>query len=105
MPCMQCEVLDVGKYSNPSFGPFSQVFDSIPGFFWLPKQRGCGIFELSTIFAHFQTFPPISSPAWALAHGVRRASLRERYYIIIQPSGAIEETGPIIPSTLCCVAP
>ena len=27
----QCEVLDVGKYSNPSFGPFSQVFGSIPG--------------------------------------------------------------------------
>ena len=21
----QCEVLDVGKYSNPSFGPFSQA--------------------------------------------------------------------------------
>ena len=33
----QCEVLDVGKYSNPSFGPFSQVFGSVPGFFWLPK--------------------------------------------------------------------
>ena len=29
----QCEVLDVGKYSNPSFGPFSQVFGSVPGFF------------------------------------------------------------------------
>ena len=26
---------------------------------------------MSTIFAHFQPFPPISSPAWALAHGVR----------------------------------
>ena len=26
------EVLDVGKYSNPSFGPFSQVFGSVPGF-------------------------------------------------------------------------
>ena len=25
MPCTQCEVLDVGKYSNPSFGPFSQA--------------------------------------------------------------------------------
>ena len=46
---MQCEVLDVGKYSNPSFGPFSQVFGSVPGFFWLPKHLGCGIFELSTI--------------------------------------------------------
>ena len=45
----QCEVLDVGKYSNPSFGPFSQVFGSIPGFFWLPKHLGCGIFELSTV--------------------------------------------------------
>ena len=45
----QCEVLDVGKYSNPSFGPFSQVFGSVPGFFWLPKHLGCGIFELSTI--------------------------------------------------------
>ena len=45
----QCEVLDVGKYSNPSFGPLSQVFGSVPGFFWLPKHLGCGIFELSTI--------------------------------------------------------
>ena len=45
----QCKVLDVGKYSNPSFGPFSQAFGSIPGFFWLPKHLGCGIFELSTI--------------------------------------------------------
>ena len=45
----QCEVLDVGKYSNPSFGPFSQVFGSVPGFLWLPKHLGCGIFELSTI--------------------------------------------------------
>ena len=25
----QCEVLGVGKYSNPSFGPFSQVFGSV----------------------------------------------------------------------------
>ena len=49
MPCTQCEVLDVGKYSNPSFGPLSQVFGSVPGFFWLPKHLGCGIFELSTI--------------------------------------------------------
>ena len=38
----QCKVLDVGKYSNPTFGPFSQVFGSIPGFFWLPKHFGCG---------------------------------------------------------------
>ena len=38
----QCEVLDVGKYSNPSFGPFSQVFGCVPGFFWLPKHLGCG---------------------------------------------------------------
>ena len=38
----QCKVLDVGKYSNPSFGPFSQVFGSVPGFFWLPKHLGCG---------------------------------------------------------------
>ena len=45
----QCEVLDVGKYSNPSFGLFSQVFGSVQGFFWLPKHLGCGIFELSTI--------------------------------------------------------
>ena len=49
MPCTQCEVLDVGKYSNSSFGPLSQVFGSVPGFFWLPKHLGCGIFELSTI--------------------------------------------------------
>ena len=45
----QCTVLDVGKYSHFSFGPFSQVFGSVPGFFWLPKHLGCGIFELSTI--------------------------------------------------------
>ena len=38
----QCEVLDVGKYLNPSFGPFSQVFGSVPGFFWLPKHLKCG---------------------------------------------------------------
>ena len=43
----QCEVLDVDKYSNPSFGPFSQVFGSVPGFCKLPKHLGCGIFELS----------------------------------------------------------
>ena len=49
MPCTQCKVLEFGKYSNPSFGPFSQVFGSVPGFFWLPKHLGCGIFELSTI--------------------------------------------------------
>ena len=67
----QCEVLDVGKYSNPSLSPFSQVFGSVPRFFWLPKHLGCGIFELSTIFAHFQPFPPTSSPAWVLAQGVR----------------------------------
>ena len=71
----QCEVLDVGKYLNPSFGPFSQVFGSIPGVFWLPKHLGCGIFELSTIFAHSQPFPLISSPAWALAHRVRAGHL------------------------------
>ena len=29
----QCEVLDVDKYSNPSFSPFSQVFGSVPGLF------------------------------------------------------------------------
>ena len=45
----QCEVLDVGKYSNLSFGPFSQVFGSVLGLFCLPKHLGCGIFELSTI--------------------------------------------------------
>ena len=33
MPCTRCKVWYVGKYSNPSFGPFSQVFCSIPGFF------------------------------------------------------------------------
>ena len=39
MPCTQCEVLDVGKYSNPSFGPFSQVFVLVPyqGFFGFPS--------------------------------------------------------------------
>ena len=38
MPCTQCvrnahEVLDVDKYSNPSFGPFSQVLVPYQGFF------------------------------------------------------------------------
>ena len=28
----QCEVLDVGKYSNPSFGPFSQASVEAVGF-------------------------------------------------------------------------
>ena len=45
----QCEVLHVGKYSNPSFGPFSQVVGSVPRFLWLSKHLGCGMFELSTI--------------------------------------------------------
>ena len=70
----QCEVLDVGKYSNPSFGPFSQVFGSVPGFFWLPRHLGCGIFELSTISPYFLPCMGVS------ARGVRRASLRERYF-------------------------
>ena len=43
----QCEVLDVDKYSNPSFGPFSQVLVLYQGFFYLPKHLGSGIFELS----------------------------------------------------------
>ena len=34
MPCTECEVLDVDKYANPSFGPFSQVFGSLPRFFF-----------------------------------------------------------------------
>ena len=72
----QCEVLDVGKYLNPSFGPFSQVFGSVLGFFWLPKHSGCDIFELSTILAHFQPFSPIPPPPpWVLAHGVRAGHL------------------------------
>ena len=29
----QCEVLDVDKYSNPSFGPFSQVLVPYQDFF------------------------------------------------------------------------
>ena len=29
----RCEILDVGKYANLSFGPFSQVFGPVPGFF------------------------------------------------------------------------
>ena len=33
---MQCKVPDVGKYSNPSSGPFSQVFCSVPGVFGFP---------------------------------------------------------------------
>ena len=45
----QCEVLDVGKYSNPSFGLLSQVFGSVLGFFWVAKHLGCGIFKFSTI--------------------------------------------------------
>ena len=32
---MQCKVLYVGNYLNPSFGPFSQVCCSITGFFYV----------------------------------------------------------------------
>ena len=59
----RCEVLDVGKCSHPTFGPFWQVFGSILGvFFSLPMHLGCGTFELSPFVAHFQPFLPILHP-------------------------------------------
>ena len=45
--CPQCKVWYVGKYSNPSFGPFSQVCCSITGFSKLLVHLGCAIFYLS----------------------------------------------------------
>ena len=47
MPCPQCKVLYVGKYSNPSFGPFLQVCCSITGFSALLVHLGCAVFYLS----------------------------------------------------------
>ena len=73
-------------------------------FFSFLSILGCGIFEWSIIFAHFQLFTPISSPTWALAHGVRVGHLGGIVILGLQPSSAIEETRPIIQSTLCCVA-
>ena len=33
MPCTHSEVLDIGKYSNPSFGPFHKLLVPYQGFF------------------------------------------------------------------------
>ena len=60
--CMQCKVLYVGNYSNPSFGPFAEVCCSIIGLFKLPMHLGYGIFELLSIFTHFHPFVPIFTP-------------------------------------------
>ena len=54
--CPQCKVLYVGKYSNPSFGPFPQVCCSITGFSQLLVHLGCAIIYLSPIFTHFPPF-------------------------------------------------
>ena len=72
--CTQCKVFYVGKYSNPSLGPFPQVFCSIPGVFWLPMHLGCDIFEVSPIvlpiFNHFYPFSiPLFSPPWGPREG------------------------------------
>ena len=61
MPCTQCEVLDVGKYSNPSFGPFSQVLGSVPGFFSFLSIQDVAYLNCQPflpIFNHFPLFPP-----------------------------------------------
>ena len=42
--------------------PFHKFFRSIPVFFWLPMHFGCGKFESSYIFTHFQAFLPIFHP-------------------------------------------
>ena len=52
MPCPRCKVLFVGKYSNPSLGPFPQVCCSITGVSKLLVHLGCAIFYLSPIFTH-----------------------------------------------------
>ena len=53
---LQCKVLYVGKYSNPSFGPFPQVCCSITGFSKLLVHLGRPILYLSPIFTHFPPF-------------------------------------------------
>ena len=79
MPCTQCahsaKFWMSANTRTLVLAPFHKFLVPYQGFFQLPKHLGCGIFELSTIFAHFQPFPPISSPAWALAHGVRAGHL------------------------------
>ena len=74
MPCTQCarsaKFWMSANTRTLVLAPFHKFLVPYEGFFYLPKHLGCGIFELSTIFAHFQPVSPISSPAWALAHGV-----------------------------------
>ena len=53
----QCKVLDVGKYSNPSFGPFSQVFGSVPGCFF----GFSSIWDVA--YLNCQPFPPRRGPS------------------------------------------
>ena len=56
---MQCKFLDVGNYSNPSFGPFAEVCCSIIGVFKLLMHLGYHKFELLSIFTYFHLFVPI----------------------------------------------
>ena len=58
----QCEVLDFGKYSNPSFGSFSQVFGSVPGFLFsflsIQDLAYLNCQPVLPIVNHFPLFPP-----------------------------------------------
>ena len=58
----QCKRLDVGKYSNPSFGPFSQVFGSVAGVFFsflsIQDVAYLNCQPFWPIFNHFPLFPP-----------------------------------------------
>ena len=73
----QCEVLDVSKYSDPTLGPFQQVFGSRLGFFlasyvciWDLARLNCHPFW--PIFNHFYPFfiPHIEvSPLWGPREG------------------------------------
>ena len=80
MPCTQCEVLDVGKYSDTTFGPFRHVFGSVPRFF-LPSYA----FEMWHIcivnhFCPFSTASPYAampSPAMMWSLGLKTQWVHE----------------------------
>ena len=60
---MQRKIFDVSKYFNSSFGPFSQVFGSVLGFFFSLQHLGLWhILNCQTflpIFNHFPVFLPL----------------------------------------------
>ena len=79
MPCAPCARSAMFWMSASTrtllLAPFDQFLVPYQGSFYLPMHLGCGTFELSSISAHFQPFPPISPPQWALVHRVRSGHL------------------------------